>query len=73
MQPWQLWEMDEVLCDVPDVKPLLASWDRKTHPSQLAMREYLSHLEQAFQPWLNVDSSIGHNVNIGMWWRHVEQ
>src|SRR4051795_2987364 len=58
MNPWQLWEMDEVLCDVPDVTPLLACWERKTHPAQLAMREYLCYLEQAFQPWLNSDRPL---------------
>ncbi len=50
MNRWQLWRSAEVFCRIDGIKPLLASWERETHPAQIRLQEYLDRLEVAIGP-----------------------
>ena len=45
-----LWKRGEVYCRIDGIKPLLASWERKTHPAQIRLQEYLDELEATIGP-----------------------
>lgn len=40
------WQAGETLVKLTDIKPLLASWDAKTHPSQIRLQAYLDDVQQ---------------------------
>src|SRR4051812_20838721 len=41
---WQFWTEGAVERQCDDIHPLLASWDKKSHPSQVRLRAYLDDL-----------------------------
>ncbi|MGI8607995.1 MAG: hypothetical protein ACR2MY_02020 [Candidatus Dormibacteria bacterium] len=45
-RPWRLWRAGEILATLEDIRPLLASWDSRTHPAQIRLQAYLSDLEE---------------------------
>jgi hypothetical protein len=50
MHPWQLWTHGNVLKEERDFEPLLASWEKSTHPAQIRLREYLEQLMAVLKP-----------------------
>ena len=44
MKTWRLWEKGEVIREISDFIPQLASWEKNDHPSQVRLRKYLDHL-----------------------------
>lgn len=50
MQAWQLWTPHEVLKTVPDIEPLLASWNKSTDPAQIRLQGYLDQLMGKLHP-----------------------
>ncbi len=40
------WRAGEALVTLTDLKPLLASWDAKTHPNQIRLQAYLDEVQQ---------------------------
>lgn len=45
----KFWQPGEVLHTLEGIKPLLATWDAKTHPTQIRMQAYLDSVEQQLQ------------------------
>lgn len=45
----KFWQPGEVLYTVEGIKPLLATWDAKTAPTQIRMQAYLDSVEQQLQ------------------------
>ncbi len=41
---WQLWQAGPVERQVDGISPLLASWERSSHPAQVGLRAYLEDL-----------------------------
>jgi len=46
----KLWAPGNTLKRVEVVRPLLASWERKTHPAQVRLQAYLEELASAVEP-----------------------
>jgi len=44
---WQLWSHGDIFKMVPDIEPLLASWNSKTDPAQIRLQRYLDDLQSA--------------------------
>ncbi len=44
MNTWKLWCKDTIIKEISGVQPLLASWEKSTHPAQQRLRAYLSEL-----------------------------
>ena len=42
---WQLWRRGPALAEVSPIRPVLASWDAKTHSSQVRLQEYLLQIK----------------------------
>lgn len=42
----KFWRAGEVLAALTGIKPLLASWDAKTHPNQIRLQAYLDDIQQ---------------------------
>ena len=49
---WQLWTQGAVLRQITDLTPRLASWDRKTAPSQIQLQAYLDPIATDLAPIL---------------------
>lgn len=47
---WQLWAQGESTCRMVGVVPLLASWEKSTHPSQVRLGKYLDEVKQSLTP-----------------------
>lgn len=45
-----LWKLADPLPSVSDFEPLLASWERSTHPAQVRLRSYLDDLARRVHP-----------------------
>jgi hypothetical protein len=41
---WQLWQAGQVERQVDGISPLLASWEKSSHPAQVRLRAYLDNL-----------------------------
>ena len=46
MESLTFWQAGELLTTLTDLKPLLACWEAKTHPSQIRMQAYLDDVQQ---------------------------
>ncbi len=46
MEGLTFWRAGEALITLTDIKPLLASWDAKTHPNQVRLQAYLDDIQQ---------------------------
>lgn len=55
---WQLWRRGPVLRTVNDLKPRLASWDKKTSPSQIALQTYLDDVIAGLGPLPQVSTGL---------------
>ncbi|WP_129676540.1 hypothetical protein [Candidatus Chloroploca sp. Khr17] len=49
---WTLYEPGELLCELPDVQPRLASWDAKTSRAQQELQAYLDAVATQVGPYL---------------------
>lgn len=47
---WQLWQAGSIERQVEGIFPLLASWESRTHPAQIRLREYLDDLIAQLMP-----------------------
>jgi hypothetical protein len=47
---WQLWTYGQVSQEVNGIRPLLASWEKRTHPEQVRLRSYLEDLTSRLGP-----------------------
>jgi hypothetical protein len=47
---WEFWERGPVECSFDGCQPLLASWEKATHPSQIRLRAYLRQVVDALAP-----------------------
>lgn len=47
---WQLWQPGPVERQVDDISPLLASWEKSSHPAQVRLRAYLDDLVRQVTP-----------------------
>jgi hypothetical protein len=63
---WQLWQRGPVEKQIEGITPLLASWEKKTHPSQVCLREYLTDVVSRLLPlrenvplFLHLDVDVG--------------
>jgi hypothetical protein len=65
MQPWQLWQRGELLTDVGNITPQLASWDAATHPAQRRLQAYLREMELAVGPLPAAGLFLDLRVDVG--------
>lgn len=63
---WHLWARGTVERQVEGVSPLLASWEKSTHPSQVRLRSYLETVIAQLKPlpedvplFLHMDIDVG--------------
>jgi len=54
---WQLWQPGPIERQVEGISPLLASWERNSHPAQVRLRTYLDDLAVKLLP-LSDDSPL---------------
>ncbi|MEX1230505.1 MAG: hypothetical protein WEB58_09705 [Planctomycetaceae bacterium] len=47
---WKLWKRGPILRVLDSVSPLLASWDKSTHPSQVNLRAYVHDVVARLSP-----------------------
>lgn len=47
---WRLWTQGVVERRMEPVRPLLASWEKSTHPAQIRLRAYLEQVTEALTP-----------------------
>jgi hypothetical protein len=72
MHRWQLWTYGQTLKQVDGVRPLLASWEKNTHPAQIRLRSYLEDLMLHLKPlpatpaglFLHLDVDVGEPQNL---------
>ena len=50
IETWQLWRPGLVHREIKGIRPLLASWEKKTHPAQLHLAEYLEDVTSTLGP-----------------------
>lgn len=62
----KLWREATTACDHDDIHPLLASWEKSTHPSQIRLSEYREDLVSRTSPlpdsdelWLELAVDVG--------------
>ncbi len=48
--PAILWKPDKILQTVSGIEPQLASWDKRTHPSQIRLKKYLDEVMKELHP-----------------------
>ena len=60
-----LWKKSRVLQKIPDIHPLLASWDHKAHPSQLRLQAYRADLLAKPRP-LPVDEPLYLHLDVNV-------
>jgi len=66
---FQLWQRGRELASI-DTKPLLASWDSKTHSSQIRLQAYLDDLESHLRLQLDRSDSYYLLIQVGLPDRH---
>lgn len=54
-ETYKLWYRGPVLKELRDFEPLLAQWEKSTHPAQIRLNDYLCRLKDHFLP-LSSDS-----------------
>lgn len=66
MVVWNLWKPGRIQCEVAGITPVLASWDRSSHPSQVRLRTYLGEVVATLSPlpdgvplFLHLDVDVG--------------
>ncbi len=64
MHSWQLWTAGEVLKEVKNIEPLVASWEKSTHPAQIRLRAYLEQLMLELKPLPSVQGSLFLHMDI---------
>lgn len=64
MMQWQLWAPGQPEKQVDITEPLLAQWERKTHPAQIKLQQYLSDLASDFGPVLAGRSGLFLHMDI---------
>ena len=47
---WRLWQSGETLKKITEIKPLLASWERKDDPAQIRLKAYLDDVADRLGP-----------------------
>lgn len=47
---WNLWQRGELIRRVEGIRPLLASWEKSTHPAQVRLGCYLDEVACALRP-----------------------
>jgi hypothetical protein len=62
--PWALYEPGETLCELPNVRPLLASWDAKTSRAQQAIQHYLQEIAEQLQPVIGERTDLYMSLDI---------
>ena len=45
---WHRWQQGNVLNTRTDIVPLLASWEKRTHPAQVKLQRYLDRVQEYF-------------------------
>ncbi len=50
MLSWTLWTQSSVLAEIRDIKPQLASWEKKTDPAQIRLQSYLNDVSERLAP-----------------------
>lgn len=61
-----IWRPGLIHCEVPVIKPQLASWDAKSAPSQIRLNSYLSELIPALGPLPTNDEPLFLDFQIGV-------
>jgi hypothetical protein len=69
---WQLWRRGPALAEVSPIRPVLASWDAKTHPSQVRLQAFLlqittelgSHAGAGDPLYLHLDVNVEDKRNL---------
>jgi len=67
-----LWEQQETLTTIHNIKPQLASWDKLTYPSQIRLQAYRHELMNKLHPlpsndlplFLHLDVSVQHPTHL---------
>jgi hypothetical protein len=60
----RLWSHREALRTVAPITPLLASWEKKTHPAQIRLQAYLKTLAEALEPFPEGDLSLHMEIDV---------
>ena len=62
--PWALYEPGETLCELPNVRPLLASWDAKESRAQRELRQYLQDVAAHVKPVIGARTDLFLSLDI---------
>jgi hypothetical protein len=60
---WQLWRRIEIVRTVSGIKPLVASWEKSTHLSQVRLRAYVQTITAALSP-LPLDTPMNLHLDV---------
>ncbi|MEX2238660.1 MAG: hypothetical protein WEB00_14135 [Dehalococcoidia bacterium] len=62
---WALWQQGREFNRIEGLTPLLASWDSKTHPSQIRLRTYLDDVKKRLGQLPEKELSVHLHVDVG--------